>query len=125
MVTLAYDDLLPLKYAARSYDLQSGALDCYGATAEIVARAHGEAARSAFLALIEKPTHNWEDVGDVVEPGDVVVSLAGNDLHVSGVAATMPALVVSAARGFGVYAQRLSTVRDIVGIYRYPEAGCR
>lgn len=125
MATLAYDDLLPLKYKAGSYDPEAGALDCYGATAEIVARAHGEAARERFMDLLKKPTHNWKRVSGQARLGDVVLSFSGDGLHVSGVAATDPPLVVSSAQGYGVYAQRLSTVRDVEGIYRDPEMECR
>lgn len=124
MGTMRYDDLLALRYKARCYDPEEGALDCFGATAEIVARAHGEAARDRFLALLKKPTHNWIRVEGPAMLGDVVVSFAGDGLHVSGVAATSPTLVVSAATGYGVYAQRLSTVRNVEGIYRDPEAAC-
>lgn len=124
MGMMRYDDLLALGYEAGSYDAESGALDCYGATAEIVARAHGEAARDRFLSLLKKPTHNWIQVEGPARLGDVVLSLAGDGLHVSGVVATSPALVVSAATGYGVYAQRLSTVKDVQGIYRDPETQC-
>ncbi|MCH9838462.1 hypothetical protein K0U83_22565 [bacterium] len=119
-----FQDLLPLKYAAGSYDPGGGSLDCYGATAEIVGRALGAAARVRFLEQIKKPTHNWIPVQGSIKLGDVVVSRAGSGLHVSGVAATSPPLVVSAASEYGVYAQRLSTVRDIEGLYRDPGSPC-
>jgi len=124
MGMMRYDDLLALRYEAGSHAPENGALDCYGATAEIVARAHGEAARDRFLGLLKKPTHNWIRVEGPARLGDVVLSLAGDGLHVSGVAATSPTLVVSAATGYGVYAQRLSTVKDVQGIYRDPETQC-
>lgn len=133
MIRLAVDyvDLLGVPHRAGALELRQGALDCAGATAEVIRRAIGLEAQEAFLGLLRGEGAAWTVVGagnDIpllsIRLGDVVtstvVSDAGEDPHVSGVVSLSPPMVLTSSKKLGVFATRLSAVTRIDQVLRYP-----
>lgn len=130
-IRMDYADLLGVPHLPGALELRQGALDCAGATAEVIRRSIGTEARDAFLGLLRGEGAAWTVIatgGDVplsaLRLGDVVTSTVvtedGEEPHVSAVVSLAPPTVLTSSIKIGVFATRLSTVTRLDQVLRYP-----
>lgn len=124
MTLASFDDVIGLPYREASLDAASGGLDCAGASLCVVSRILGPDAARALTGALTGERDEWRRVavheGEPPAPGDLVLSNAeGGGLHVSAVLPGLPVAVLSSSQLLGVYRIRLSSVTNVIGVYRF------
>lgn len=119
--SVPYEDLLGVPHRSGALELTSGALDCAGVVAEVLRRVLGEEAKAAFVAQLTGSGSDWILVPEgEAKLGDVVLSEGRDGSHVSCVVSTGPTYALSSAYRLGTFATRLSSIKNLLGVYRYP-----